>query len=89
MGLGVLGIVAEPTKTPFGMANPGYQMEDIAEAEEGSSIPSSIPGTPVFSSGGETRSNRVTVTYQTAADEDQKEQSCSGSDSETTGGNPT
>ena len=87
VGVGVLGIVAEPNKMPMGMANPAYQMEDIAE--EGSSIASSIPGTPVSSTGGETRSNRLTVTYRTAADKDQEEQLCSGSDNETTGENPT
>lgn len=85
VGLGVLGIVAESTNMPLGVANPAYQMEDIAE--EGSSIVSSIPGTPVFSTGGETRSNRVTS--QTAAAKDQEEQLCSGSNSGTTGESPT
>ena len=43
-GRSVLGIVAEQSTT-LGMANPGY-MEEIAE--EGSSIGSSIPGTPLL-----------------------------------------
>ena len=64
-GRSVLGIVAEQNTT-MGMANPGYLMEEIAE--EGSSIGSSVPGTPLL---GEVHSRVEETTVEAMADEEQ------------------